>query len=86
MIDPLKTVQEELALSILINASRHNDYKRKALLDFVQASTREWLQGFADCERGEYKGTSAAYSSGYWNCHHYLESASYIEGEYLDYE
>ena len=53
MIDPLKTVQEELALSILINASRHNDYKRKALLDFVQASTREWLQGFADCERGE---------------------------------
>lgn len=86
MNEALKSIQEQLALSILTNASQHNDYKRKALLDFVEASTREWLSGFADCERGEYKGESAAYSSGYWNCHHYLESASYIEGEYLNYE
>lgn len=86
MNEALKSIEEGLALSILTNASQHNEYKRKALLDFVQASTREWLSGFADCERGEYKGESAAYSSGYWNCHHYLESASYIEGEYLNYE
>jgi hypothetical protein len=86
MNEHLKFIQEEIALSILTNASQHNDYKRKALLDFIQASSREWLSGFADCERGEYKGESAAYSSGYWNCHHYLESASYVEGEYLDYE
>lgn len=86
MMDAMKAIQEELALSILLHASRHNDYKQKAYMDFIQSSSREWLAGFADCEQGEYKGETAAYSSGYWNCHHYLESASYIEGEHLTYE
>lgn len=86
MNEQLKAVQEQIALSVLTGSSQYDEQKQRIFMDFITHATREFFKGWADCESGSFRGTSDAYSSGYWASHHSMERASCIEGEFDRYE